>query len=57
VGTNELSLEVGSDFTGGITVDQGTLILESPADSASGPGPVVVNRATSTVFMRLTVPS
>ena len=43
-GDNELYLEVESDFTGGITVNEGTLILNSPVGSASGPGAVVINR-------------
>jgi autotransporter-associated beta strand protein len=43
VGTNDLYVEVASDFTGGITLNQGRLILDSSIGSASGPGPVVVN--------------
>jgi autotransporter-associated beta strand protein len=43
-GTNTLELDAASTFTGGITVNNGTLTLNSSAGSASGPGPVVINK-------------
>jgi autotransporter-associated beta strand protein len=46
IGTGKLTLNFASFYTGGTTINKGTLLVKNKTGSATGPGPVQVNAGT-----------